>query len=142
MTTREPPGGVPDEAQIVEGQLPKPSDTPSAPAPTPGFSLASARVVTAPTLPDFDPSVLTAAVSRLANDMFQAPHPPGAAGPAIPSAPAGVPPPAAEPALAQGAAPAAPAAPIATTPTPAPVQPAVSPFFAPLSFDQLGKSDA
>jgi cysteine desulfurase/selenocysteine lyase len=142
MNTREPPGSVPDEAQIVEGQLPKPSDTPSAQAPTPGFSLASARVVTAPTLPDFDPSVLTAAVSRLANDMFQAPQPPGAAGPAVPSAPAGVPPPAPEPALAQGAAPAAPAAPVATAPTPAPVQSAGSPFFAPLSFDQLGKSDS
>jgi cysteine desulfurase/selenocysteine lyase len=146
MTTREPPGGVPDEASLVEGQAPKLTDTPSVPGTTPGISLASARVVTAPTLPDLDPSMLTAAVSRLANDMFQAPQPPGAPGPAMPSAPPGVPPPAVEPALttpptpAAGVTPSQPTVPDASPTTD--VSTPLSPFFAPLRLDDLEKSDS
>jgi len=118
-------GPLPGEAQLAIGQIPKSTDAAVSPGASPGASLASASVPTGPTLPDWDPASLSLAVSRYANELFQAPpiapepaHPTNAA-PSIPSAPALTGPPT-EAAL--------------TTPSAAPV----SPFSATPTFDRIG----
>ena len=72
MSTPEPPG----ELRLAAGQVPTTSETPRATAPTPGGSLASARVPGAPTLPDWDPMTLSTLMARMANELFQAPPSP------------------------------------------------------------------
>jgi cysteine desulfurase/selenocysteine lyase len=143
---REPPAAPPAETRLGEAQLPKLSDTPSAPAPTPGVALAGARVVTAPTLPDWDPTALTAVVSRMASELFAAPPPRAAPSEGPPATmptqlPAG---------SSAAVAPPQPLAVPAAAPVDAPrvlpageLHPAESPapFAAPLSFEGLGAAN-
>jgi cysteine desulfurase/selenocysteine lyase len=132
MSTPEPPRGTPAEAQAAQSQLPKATDTVSAPAPTPGIALAAGRAPLGPTLPDWDPVTLSAVVSRMANELF-------APAPSVPAATTS---------LAQPRPPAQPAVPVVPAPSaaqaslPAPIVPPAaigptSPFSMPLSFDAL-----
>jgi cysteine desulfurase/selenocysteine lyase len=151
--------GLPAETNLIAGQAPKPTDTPTVSPPTPGVALAGARVPGSPTVPDWDPSALTMLVERVANDLFAAlssapsvtadPTAPAAAGPAGLPAPAQSPaqPPAAPTQAAAPEPPVAAQAPMgppgsnATTQAPAAVPSAptgsASPFDAPLDWGQL-----
>jgi cysteine desulfurase / selenocysteine lyase len=75
MSTPDLPGAPPSEVVLAEGQLPRPSETPTTRAPTPGVALAGARFPGGPTLPDPASAVLTSQLAQLANEMF-APSPP------------------------------------------------------------------
>jgi cysteine desulfurase/selenocysteine lyase len=131
MSTPDPAG-----ASVVAplgAQLPHADETPStigAASSTPGVSLAGARVPGAPSLPDFDPVSLTAAVSRMANEIFAAPTPP-------------VPVPTVADATATSPAPSVPSAPSAPSPPSPPSPPAgttpLTPFSAPLDFTAIAQ---
>ena len=62
----------PEEVRLVQGLAPANASIPTGAAPTPGVSLAGARLpVCGPTLPDWgDPSGLLLIASRMANEMF------------------------------------------------------------------------
>lgn len=144
MSTPEPPRIPPTEAQIAEGQLPKATETPSTPSPTPGVALAGARVPGSPTLPDWDAS-MTAAVARLANELFvpapQANPNPSTApgGPSAAMRPAVAAPEPVAPAVMSPAPPEMPApdaSSLVAALEPAPER--LSPFSTPLSFANLG----
>ena len=66
----DPAGAPPEELRLVLGLLPTAGVAPEGVAPSPGAALAGARVAGGPTLPDWDPSALTAIVSRFANELF------------------------------------------------------------------------
>ena len=91
---------------------------------TPGAALAGARVPGAPSLPDFDPVSLTASVTRMANEIFATPIPPG-------------PVPTVADATASSPAPSAPSAPSSPSPPADTTPPA--PFSAPLDFTAIAQ---
>jgi cysteine desulfurase/selenocysteine lyase len=111
--------------------LPNAATTPAAPTtiPTPGVATAAARVPGSPTLPDADPLALTAAIARMANELFAAPplSSPAAPAPATPAQPAVAQPIVAQPTVVQPTV----APPAASTTA------ALSPFSAAPNFDVL-----
>lgn len=140
MSTPDP--RAPSESRILEQQVPRPGETPSASAPTPGLAGAALRSPLGPTLPDWDPMTLAATMARVANEMFVimppstpttslAPAAPAVSAPAMPTA---VMPSAGVPTLPRETTPDAPTTAAAPT-TEASF--ASSPFAAPLSFDAL-----
>lgn len=130
-TPERGPGGLggelPAESRAVAAVTPSAGATPTGTAPTPGLSLASARVPTSPTLPDPEPVSLGGLLSRMANELFQAPPGAGAV-PGANQAPASAPAPSGP---SVGGAPSIGATPSAggatTTPAAAPSAPPVAP---------------
>ena len=138
MTTPEQGSGgakPPEELRLVQGLAPANASIPTGDAPTPGVSLAGARLPGGPTLPDWgDPSGLLLIASRMANEMFGG----SAAMPATPTT--------SDVTTTQLATSAAPALPSSAVASPVELSPAMpttgiaqspSPFMAPLSFAAL-----
>jgi len=144
MSTRDPSAATPEELRLVEQQLPRPRETPTASAPTPGLAGAATRVPLGPTLPDFDPTSLAAAMARAANELFVVSPPSSPTTSIAPQLPAVSAPPSAMLPNAPMSAPATPTMPSSIpvdATRAAPSMPATtyegSPFAAPISFDAV-----
>ncbi len=98
MSTPEQPDGLPPQAQLPVSQAPRPTETPTQWAPTPGVSTSAARHPGVPTVPELDAS-FAQLLARMANDLFK-PAPPAAVTTAVTPAPPAV---TAAPGLAPGA---------------------------------------
>jgi cysteine desulfurase/selenocysteine lyase len=84
MSTPESPGGgLPPQAQLPLGQLPRRTDTPSQAVPTPGVASSAARHPGVPTFPDPD-QAFVGMLAQLANELFRPGVPAAATTPAPP----------------------------------------------------------
>ncbi|MBL8957815.1 MAG: SufS family cysteine desulfurase [Myxococcaceae bacterium] len=104
-TPESSPDGLPPQTQLPVSQAPRPTETPTQWAPTPGVSTSAVKHPGAPTVPEFD-TAFAGVLARFANELFQpaVPSQPSAVGPSVtPQVPALSPQPAA-PGLAPGAA--------------------------------------